>query len=108
MVRLPDGRPFSLRDDFEASCKEIDILVSLANQQPGCFGARLTGGGFGGCTVNLVSADHAPAFVEAMRAGYLSATGITASGCAPSRGQKKMLSPCTNAPCFTCRRGLNQ
>jgi galactokinase len=68
----------SFRDDFEASCKEIDILVSLANAQPGCFGARLTGGGFGGCTVNLVAADHAPAFVEAMRAGYLAATGIAA------------------------------
>jgi galactokinase len=68
----------SFRDDFEASCPEIDILVSLANQQPGCFGARLTGGGFGGCTVNLVSVDQAAAFTEAMRAGYQAATGITA------------------------------
>ena len=66
----------SFRDDFEASCPEIDILVDLANQQPGCFGARLTGGGFGGCTVNLVAADHAAAFVDAMRAGYLAATSI--------------------------------
>jgi galactokinase len=68
----------SFRDDFEASCPEIDILVDLANRQPGCFGARLTGGGFGGCTVNLVAADHAAAFTEAMRAGYLAATGIAA------------------------------
>jgi galactokinase len=68
----------SFRDDFEASCAEIDILVSLAERQPGCFGARLTGGGFGGCTVNLVAADRAAAFVEAMRAGYLAATSITA------------------------------
>ncbi len=68
----------SFRDDFQASCPEIDILVSLAEKQPGCFGARLTGGGFGGCTVNLVAADHAAAFVAAMRAGYLTATGITA------------------------------
>jgi galactokinase len=68
----------SLRDDFEASCKEIDILVELANKQPGCFGARLTGGGFGGCTVNLVAAANVAAFTEAMRAGYLEATGITA------------------------------
>jgi galactokinase len=51
----------SFRDDFEASCKEIDILVDLANKQPGCIGARLTGGGFGGCTVNLVEADRAAA-----------------------------------------------
>jgi galactokinase len=68
----------SFRDDFEASIPQIDTLVDLANQQPGCFGARLTGGGFGGCTVNLVAADRVPAFVEAMRAGYLAATGITA------------------------------
>jgi len=67
----------SLRDDFEASCKEIDILVELAGKQPGCFGARLTGGGFGGCTVNLVAASHMEAFTEAMRAGYREATGIT-------------------------------
>ncbi|GAC1415202.1 MAG: galactokinase [Acidobacteriaceae bacterium] len=66
----------SFRDDFQASCPEIDILVELANQQPGCFGARLTGGGFGGCTVNLVATEHVPAFVDAMRAGYLAATGI--------------------------------
>jgi galactokinase len=68
----------SLRDDFEASCKEIDILVELAVKQPGCFGARLTGGGFGGCTVNLVDAKHVAEFTEAMRAGYKSATGIDA------------------------------
>lgn len=68
----------SFRDDFEASCPEIDILIDLANQQPGCFGARLTGGGFGGCTVNLVAQEHADAFVEAMRAGYLARTGIHA------------------------------
>jgi galactokinase len=68
----------SFRDDFEASCAEIDILIDLANKQPGCFGARLTGGGFGGCTVNLVGADNAAAFVAAMRAGYLAATGIDA------------------------------
>ena len=67
----------SFRDDFEASCREIDILVELANGQAGCYGARLTGGGFGGCTVNLVAAENAVEFVEAMGAGYRSATGIT-------------------------------
>ena len=65
----------SFRDDFEASCPEIDILVDLANKQPGCYGARLTGGGFGGCTVNLVAADKTEAFVEAMRAGYRESSG---------------------------------
>ena len=68
----------SFRDDFQASCPEIDTLIALAEKQPGCFGARLTGGGFGGCTVNLVAADRAAAFTKAMRAGYLEATGIAA------------------------------
>jgi galactokinase len=68
----------SFRDDFEASCAEIDILVALANQQPGCYGARLTGGGFGGCTVNLVAAEHVPAFTAAIQKAYRTATGITA------------------------------
>jgi galactokinase len=68
----------SLRDDFEASCKEIDILVELAVKQNGCFGARLTGGGFGGCTVNLVDVNCVESFTKAMRAGYLAATGIEA------------------------------
>ena len=49
----------SYRDDFEASCKEADILVDLASREPACVGARLTGGGFGGCTVNLVHASEA-------------------------------------------------
>ena len=66
----------SFRDDFDASCAEIDILVELANKQPGCFGARLTGGGFGGCTVNLVLADRVEDFTRAMREGYKQATGI--------------------------------
>jgi galactokinase len=66
----------SLRADFEVSCAELDTLVALARQAPGVLGARMTGGGFGGCTVNLVEADLAPAFAEFMRAGYLRATGI--------------------------------
>ncbi len=46
----------SMRDDFEASCAEVDALVEIAMRQEGCYGARITGGGFGGCTVNLVRA----------------------------------------------------
>ena len=68
----------SFRNDFEASCPEIDILIDLANKQPGCFGARLTGGGFGGCTVNLVAVANVEAFTAEMHAGYLAATGIHA------------------------------
>jgi galactokinase len=66
----------SFRYDFEASCPEIDLLVELADKQPGCYGARLTGGGFGGCTINLVAADRTQTFVDAMRKGYLGAKGI--------------------------------
>lgn len=68
----------SMRDDFAASCPEVDKLVEIAVEQPGCFGARITGGGFGGCTVNLVSADKADAFVEAVRREYKTALGIEA------------------------------
>ncbi len=69
----------SYRDDFAASCRECDILVDLANQQPGIIGARLTGGGFGGCTVNLVEAAQAEQFRERMHAAYKAATGIDAA-----------------------------
>ena len=48
----------SMRDDFAASCAEVDALVEIAMRQAGCFGARITGGGFGGCTVNVVSAER--------------------------------------------------
>jgi galactokinase len=60
----------SLRDDYEVSCPELDVLVDLALPQPSCHGARLTGAGFGGCTVNLVEAGAIDAFCEAILAGY--------------------------------------
>ena len=68
----------SYRDDFAASCAEADLLVELAVAQPGIIGARLTGGGFGGCTVNLVEAAHADTFRHAMHAAYLERSGIDA------------------------------
>ena len=68
----------SYRDDFEASCPEADILVNLARKEPGCIGARLTGGGFGGCTVNLVENQNATAFSSHLRDGYQKTTGIEA------------------------------
>lgn len=68
----------SYRDDFEGSCPEADILVELASKQAGCIGARLTGGGFGGCTVNLVETAQALKFSDNLRSGYKRATGIDA------------------------------
>jgi galactokinase len=68
----------SLREDYEVSSKELDVLVKLAWKQPGTLGARMTGAGFGGCTVNLVRADAAAAFAEAVRRGYQDALGLRA------------------------------
>ena len=68
----------SMRDDFAASCAEVDTLVEIAMGQPGCLGARMTGGGFGGCTVNVVIAAAADGFVEAVRREYAQRTGIAA------------------------------
>jgi galactokinase len=68
----------SYRDDFAASCPEVDMLVELAAAQPGIIGARLTGGGFGGCTVNLVEAIHAEDFREGIHAAYRDRAGIHA------------------------------
>jgi galactokinase len=68
----------SYRDDFEASCPEADLLVELARNEQGCVGARLTGGGFGGCTVNLVESARAEGFSEKVRRGYKEGTGIDA------------------------------
>jgi galactokinase len=78
----------SVRDDFEASCTEVDVLVEIANQQEECFGSRVTGGGFGGCTVNVVREGEAERFVAAVRAEYLAKTGIAADCfvCTPSDG----------------------
>ena len=68
----------SLRDDYQVSCTEIDLLVDLARQLPGVLGARITGGGFGGCTVNLVAEADVPGFIEKISAAYRTKTGIEA------------------------------
>jgi galactokinase len=76
MGRLMADAHRSMRDDFEASCRELDILVELANQVEGLVGARMTGGGFGGCTVNLVSDDRVEAFREHVGREYERQTSI--------------------------------
>jgi galactokinase len=60
----------SLRDDYEVSCAELDVLVESASDHPGVRGARMTGGGFGGCTVNLVDADRVDEVVGAAQAAF--------------------------------------
>jgi galactokinase len=76
--RLMYGSHASLRNDFEVSCKELDVLVKLAAEQKGTYGARMTGGGFGGCTVNLVKSDAADQFVTAIKEGYRRELGLDA------------------------------
>lgn len=66
----------SLRDDYEVSCRELDVMVELAERQPGLLGARMTGGGFGGCTINLVGATESGEFRRRMSEKYESVTGL--------------------------------
>jgi galactokinase len=65
----------SLRDDFEVSSAELDIMVELAEKAEGVYGSRMTGGGFGGCTITLVKAEYVEAFQPIMQQGYERATG---------------------------------
>ena len=76
--RLMKESHHSLRYDYEVSCAELDLLVDLANRQQGAYGARMTGGGFGGCTVNLVEAGEVEEFRGAVSRGYQEATGRAA------------------------------
>jgi galactokinase len=78
----------SARDNFGISCRELDLMVDIALAQPGVYGARLTGGGFGGSTVNLVDADALPSVIEGLGRAYHQATGIVPSifTCNPAAG----------------------
>lgn len=65
----------SLRDDYAVSCEEIDILVDLAWKIPGVIGSRITGGGFGGCTVSIVKNDAVDTFIESIGKTYKEKVG---------------------------------
>jgi len=66
----------SLRDDYQVSCEELDLMVGIARGVPGCLGARMTGGGFGGCTVNLVERSAVDSFCREIGTLYRSRTGL--------------------------------
>jgi galactokinase len=68
----------SLRDLYEVSRPELDTLVNISRNLPGCYGARLTGAGFGGCTVNLVEQAQADAFIHGLAVEYKQQTGLEA------------------------------
>lgn len=72
---LMNGSHASMKDDYEVSCEEIDILVDLAQAFDGVYGSRLTGGGFGGCTVTLVETDKAEALMKHLETEYKAKTG---------------------------------
>jgi galactokinase len=81
----------SLSKDYEVSCRELDLLVELAAACPGVFGARMTGGGFGGCTVNLITANEVDHFVERVTTGYENQIGDRPECyiCQPSEGMRE-------------------
>jgi len=74
--RLMRASHESLRDDYEVSCPELDIMVDAAARHPALVGSRMTGGGFGGCTVNLVRRGRAQEFIEHVSTAYRNATGV--------------------------------
>jgi galactokinase len=82
----------SLRDDYDVSCAELDLMVELAEEFSDIVGARMTGGGFGGCTVNLVRADAVQSFREHVTRGYQSKTGTVPDiyEAVPSSGVRRL------------------
>ena len=66
----------SLKDDYEVSCPELDLMVDIAENLEGCIGSRMSGAGFGGCTVNLIEEEHVLKFVEDVKSKYCRKIGI--------------------------------
>ena len=83
----------SLRDDYEVSCKELDLMVEFAKKIDGVFGARMTGGGFGGCTVNLVKNESVDEFKKIIARDYEKATGLSPEiyVCSASQGAERVI-----------------
>jgi len=98
----------SLRDDYEVSCPELDSLVELALALPTCHGARLTGAGFGGSTVNLVEAAAVEAFSQSVGSGYQNRTGRSAEIYVfePSAGARVFWAPSTPVRSLAPRRAV--
>ena len=90
----------SLREDYQVSCGELDIMVEIASRQPGVYGARMTGGGFGGCTINLVRAADALEFQRRVSAEYAAATGRKPDIyiCEASEGAEAAVVPAQDVP----------
>jgi galactokinase len=93
----------SMRDDYEISCRELDAMVEIAGRQRGVYGARMTGGGFGGCTINFVDVEHAAEFQRRVSAEYESAIGLRPDIyiCEASQGAGLMETAADNLPKVT-------
>jgi len=93
----------SMRDDYEISCRELDVMVEIAERQQGVYGARMTGGGFGGCTINFVDAENAGAFQSRVSVEYEAATGLRPDIyiCEASQGAELVETAAENLPKVT-------
>jgi len=93
----------SMRDDYEISCRELDTMVEIAARQRGVYGARMTGGGFGGCTINFVDVEHAAEFQRRVSAEYESAIGLHPDIyiCEASQGAELVETTADNLPKVT-------
>jgi galactokinase len=72
--RLMNESGDSLRDDFEVTNDALDVMVACARAETGCYGARMTGGGFGGCAVALVNSEYAATFAKNVAKSYAAKT----------------------------------
>ena len=77
--KLMDASHVSMRDDYQISCPELDAMVEISQRQTGCLGARMTGGGFGGCAIALVTDPKVKPFIEKVAGEYMKATYRTPS-----------------------------
>ena len=93
----------SMRDDYEISCRELDVMVEIAERQRGVYGARMTGGGFGGCTINFVDQEHAVEFQAHVSAEYEAAVGLRPDIyiCEASQGAELVETVAENLPKVT-------
>jgi galactokinase len=92
--RLMHESHFSLRYDYEVSSRQLNLMVALAINVEGLYGARMTGGGFGGCTVNLVETEHVADFQQTVSHGYHEITGLKPEiyVCEASKGAEQITS----------------
>jgi galactokinase len=88
--QLMNDSHFSLRDLYEVSCEELDLVTEIARRQPSCLGARMTGAGFGGCAVALVKADDVDAFCDTVLSAYQARIDLPAAlyPCRPEAGAR--------------------